>query len=88
VPVFAVYGDNDRLVPPDKNIALLKQGLEAAGNHRYQIYTIPGPGVNHSFKPSDFGTPEKDLQAIETSADFLEVMKKFVIWEQEIHNSK
>lgn len=86
VPVFAVYGENDRLVPPEKNIKLLKQGLEAAGNPHYQIHTIPG--VNHSFKPSDFGVPEERLQAVETSADFLEVMKKFVVWEQELHDSK
>lgn len=86
VPVFAVYAENDELVPPEKNIALLKQGLAAAGNDAYQIHTIPG--ANHVFKPAEFGTPREALHEVDTSADFFAVMQKFLAWEQELHRAK
>lgn len=85
VPVFAVYAENDDLVPPEKNIQLLRQGLEAAGNTNYQIHTIPG--ANHVFKPAAFGTPREALQDVETSPEFLHVMQQFIEWEQKLHGS-
>lgn len=86
VPVFAVYGENDELVPPEKNIALMKLGLAAAGNTHYRIHTLPG--ANHNFKRAPFGTPREALEEVETSPDFLAVMREFVEWERDLHDSK
>ena len=49
-PVLAVYGENDRLVPPATNARFLGDELMKAGHKRHQIVIIPG--ANHGFQSS------------------------------------
>ena len=49
-PILAVYGENDRLVPPATNARLLGDELMKAGHKRHQIVIVPG--ANHGFQSS------------------------------------
>jgi len=49
-PILAIYGENDRLVPPATNALLLEDELMQAGHKRHQIVILPG--ANHGFQSS------------------------------------
>ncbi|NJM54622.1 MAG: prolyl oligopeptidase family serine peptidase [Verrucomicrobiae bacterium] len=55
VPMFAVHGDNDVVVPYNDNTKLLKERYEAAGGS-FRVKVIPGEG--HKVGPSFFECPE------------------------------
>lgn len=55
VPMFAVHGDSDIVVPYDLNTQLLKERYEAAGG-TIQVKVIPGEG--HKVGPSFFACRE------------------------------
>ncbi|MBL9129772.1 MAG: prolyl oligopeptidase family serine peptidase [Verrucomicrobiaceae bacterium] len=55
VPMFAVHGDSDVVVPYDDNTKLLKERYEAAGGS-FSIKIIPGEG--HKVGPSFFECQE------------------------------
>jgi predicted esterase len=55
VPMFAVHGDSDIVVPYDLNTKLLKERYEAAGG-TIQVKVIPGEG--HKVGPSFFACRE------------------------------
>lgn len=55
VPMFAVHGDSDVVVPYDDNTKLLKERYEAAGGS-FRVKVIPGEG--HKVGPSFFESPE------------------------------
>ncbi|MBL9117252.1 MAG: prolyl oligopeptidase family serine peptidase [Verrucomicrobiaceae bacterium] len=55
VPMFAVHGDSDVVVPYDDNTKLLKERYEAAGGS-FNIKIIPGEG--HKVTPSFFECTE------------------------------
>ena len=55
VPMFAVHGDNDVVVPYDVNTKLLKERYEAAGG-KITVKVIPGEG--HKVGPSFFECQE------------------------------
>ncbi|HBJ86886.1 MAG TPA: alpha/beta hydrolase [Verrucomicrobiales bacterium] len=55
VPMFAVHGDNDVVVPYDLNTKLLKERYEAAGG-QISVKVIPGEG--HKVGPSFFECQE------------------------------
>jgi pimeloyl-ACP methyl ester carboxylesterase len=55
VPMFAVHGDHDVLVPYDLNTLLLKQRYEAGGGS-IQVKVIPGKG--HQVDPAFFDCQE------------------------------
>lgn len=55
VPMFAVHGDVDKLVPYDLNTKLLKERYEAIGGS-IQVKVIPGKG--HQVDPGFFACPE------------------------------
>lgn len=55
VPMFAVHGDNDVVVPYDLNTKLLKERYEAAGGS-FSVKIIPGEG--HKVGPSFFECQE------------------------------
>ena len=55
VPMFAVHGDNDVVVPHKENTLLLKERYEALGG-RFTVKIIPGEG--HKVGPSFFECPE------------------------------
>jgi pimeloyl-ACP methyl ester carboxylesterase len=51
VPMFAVHGDSDVVVPYDLNTQLLKERYEAAGGS-FSVKIVPGEG--HKVGPSFF----------------------------------
>jgi predicted esterase len=55
VPMFAVHGDSDVVVPYDLNTQLLKERYEAAGGS-FRVKVIPGEG--HKVGPSFFECQE------------------------------
>ena len=55
VPMFAVHGDNDVVVPHQDNTLLLKARYEALGG-KFTVKIIPGEG--HKVGPSFFACPE------------------------------
>lgn len=55
VPMFAVHGDVDKLVPYDLNTKLLKERYEAGGGS-IQVKVIPGKG--HQVDPTFFACQE------------------------------
>ena len=55
VPMFAVHGDSDVVVPYDLNTKLLKERYEAEGG-QYSVKVIPGEG--HKVGPSFFECQE------------------------------
>lgn len=55
VPMFAVHGDSDVVVPYDTNTKLLQERYRAGGG-RIQVKVIPGEG--HKVGPSFFQCPE------------------------------
>ncbi len=55
VPMFAVHGDKDALVPYDLNTKLLKERYEAGGGS-IQVKVIPGKG--HQVDPTFFACQE------------------------------
>jgi pimeloyl-ACP methyl ester carboxylesterase len=55
VPIFAVHGDNDVVVPLDDNSGLLKKRYEAGGG-KITLKVIPGEG--HKVSPSFFNCQE------------------------------
>ena len=55
VPMFAVHGDNDVVVPYDDNTKLLKERYEAAGGS-LSVKIVPGEG--HKVGPSFFECQE------------------------------
>ena len=55
VPMFAVHGDNDVVVPHKDNTLLLKERYEALGG-KFTVKIIPGEG--HKVGPSFFECPE------------------------------
>jgi dienelactone hydrolase len=59
-PILAVYGENDRLVPPAANARLLGDELTKAGHRRHQIVIVPG--ANHGFQSSAVCFKREDLE--------------------------
>jgi pimeloyl-ACP methyl ester carboxylesterase len=55
VPMFAVHGDNDVVVPYDANTKLLQERYQAGGG-RIEVKVIPGEG--HKVGPSFFACEE------------------------------
>jgi predicted esterase len=55
VPMFAVHGDSDVVVPYDLNTKLLKERYEAEGG-QFSVKVIPGEG--HKVGPSFFECQE------------------------------
>lgn len=45
-PVLLVYGDRDRVVPPQASATIVADALERAGNRAYSVRVIPG--ANHA----------------------------------------
>lgn len=73
VPVLAIYGEKDVMVPARENAASLERLLKQSGNTRYCILTLPG--LNHMMQHCVYGTPEECRQLKETiSPEVLEII--------------
>jgi uncharacterized protein len=57
VPVLALFGEVDPMVPPDPNVALLCRALLKAGNSDVTVHVFPH--ANHDFLPARTGLPEE-----------------------------
>ncbi|MEM7481116.1 MAG: alpha/beta fold hydrolase [Acidobacteriota bacterium] len=44
VPLLALYGENDIIVPPEENVPRLEAALQRAGNANYEIVILPQTG--------------------------------------------
>jgi pimeloyl-ACP methyl ester carboxylesterase len=55
VPVLALNGALDLQVPPDENLAGIRQALHAAGNRDVTVEKLPG--LNHLFQTARTGVP-------------------------------
>jgi pimeloyl-ACP methyl ester carboxylesterase len=56
-PVLALGGSKDAQVPAAANLAALKQGLQAGGNH--DVTTQVLPSLNHLFQTAPTGSPRE-----------------------------
>ncbi len=59
-PILAIYGENDRLVPPAANVRLLEDELNKAGHQRYRVVVVPG--ANHGFQSSAVCFKREELE--------------------------
>lgn len=77
VPVLAVFGEVDPMVPPELNIPLLCAGLTRAGNDDVTVHVFPG--ANHDFYTARTGLPEEhpELEHIHVPG-FLELISDWI----------
>lgn len=53
-PILAIWGENDRQVPPVESAELFKKTLEQSGNHRWTMQFIPNGNHVVHFSPDGF----------------------------------
>jgi hypothetical protein len=68
-PVLAVTGENDLQAPPDPNLAVIRDALNAGGNENVTVIELPG--LNHLFQTSETGAPSEYGQIEETMSPLL-----------------
>jgi pimeloyl-ACP methyl ester carboxylesterase len=68
-PVLAVTGENDLQAPPEPNLAIIGEALNAGGNQDVTIMELPG--LNHLFQTSETGAPSEYGQIEETMSPML-----------------
>ncbi|MDI6807897.1 MAG: alpha/beta fold hydrolase [Candidatus Eisenbacteria bacterium] len=78
-PVLAINGEKDLQVPPDENLAAIKDALVAGRNKHYSIRELEG--LNHLFQPSQTGTPLEYGKIEETMSPT--ALKMIADWIQE-----
>jgi uncharacterized protein len=66
VPVLALFGELDVQVPPQPNMAAMREALDAAGNRDATIVELPG--LNHLFQTATTGSPAEYATLEETFA--------------------
>ena len=54
-PLLAIYGGEDWIVPPDRNVPALEEALRAAGNTEHEIVVFPG--ADHDLELADDQRP-------------------------------
>jgi len=55
VPVLALYGERDLQVPPDQNVAPIREALRASPSGDATVRVLDG--LNHLFQPAETGLP-------------------------------
>lgn len=65
-PALLLGGEKDLLVPPEKNLLVLKKEMEEAGNKNVEALRLPG--LNHGFQHSSSGLPTESRAIEETFA--------------------
>jgi len=76
VPVLALNGDCDIMVPSGPNLAMVDSLLRKGGNKHYEIVSLPG--LNHMFQPAVTGSPVEYSDIEETIAPA--VLQEIVNW--------
>lgn len=76
VPVLAINGTKDLLVPHDENLREIEAALKRGGNTRYEIHALPD--INHYFQHAETGTRFEAQTIEETVAP--EVMELIADW--------
>ncbi len=71
-PMLAVYGENDRLVIPDTNLPLLKEGIAMGGNRDCQFTVIAG--ASHGFIRIPDKCPDWKKVKIEMAPEFFSTL--------------
>ena len=77
VPVLAINGQNDLLVPWEENLDEIEAALVRGGNADFEIHALPG--LNHLFQNSETGAPSEfrtieetwSVEAMELIADWI-----------------
>lgn len=77
VPVLAINGRNDLLVPWEENLDEIEAALVRGGNADFEIHALPG--LNHLFQHSETGAPSEfrtieetwSVEAMELIADWI-----------------
>ena len=77
VPVLAINGQNDLLVPWEENLDEIEAALVRGGNADFEIHALPG--LNHLFQHSETGAPSEfrtieetwSVEAMELIADWI-----------------
>jgi len=78
VPVLAINGENDLLVPYEKNLDANEAALVRGGNADFEIHALPG--LNHLFQTSETGAPSEFRTIEETwSVDAMELIAEWVL---------
>jgi pimeloyl-ACP methyl ester carboxylesterase len=78
VPVLALYGQKDLQVPAKKNLPLLKQALQDAGNKDADVRELPD--LNHLFQHAYSGTPTEYAAIEETfSPDAMQIISDWLL---------
>jgi pimeloyl-ACP methyl ester carboxylesterase len=76
VPVLALYGSKDLVVPPDLNLPALRKAL--AQNR--EITVVEMPGLNHFFQHAETGSPREFGKIEETMApEVLSLVSKWIV---------
>jgi pimeloyl-ACP methyl ester carboxylesterase len=68
-PVLAVTGEKDLQAPPDPNLTIIGDALNAGGNERVTLLELPG--LNHLFQTAETGAPSEYGQIEETMSPAL-----------------
>jgi len=78
VPVLAINGENDLLVPYEENLDAIEAALVRGGNADFEIHALPG--LNHLFQTSETGAPSEFRTIEETwSVDAMELIAEWVL---------
>jgi pimeloyl-ACP methyl ester carboxylesterase len=59
-PVLVIYGEQDRSLPPQESLPIIRRGLQKAGNRDVTIKLFPK--ADHGLMTSDSGGPEEARQ--------------------------
>ena len=79
VPVLAMNGDRDIMVPARENLASIRSLLERGSNTRHEVVTLPG--LNHMFQRCVTGTQSEMRTLSDVFAP--EAMRLLTAWLQE-----
>jgi hypothetical protein len=76
--VLAINGERDLQVPPEHNLAAIKNALQSSGNTR--VTTMQLPGLNHLFQTAKTGLPSEYGEIQETvSPVALDVVANWIL---------
>ena len=76
VPVLALSGSKDLVVPPDLNLPALRKAL----THDQDVTVVEMPGLNHLFQHAETGSPREFVEIEETLApELLSLISHWIV---------